>query len=735
MTTFRLRPLLPMILLGLTVSLLLFLATLQLEQRSNEAHFRELADQRINAVRINVAAALNTVAILAGHFEITPKDGTSRNEFNHLVTPVIARHPFIQALEWIPRIKQDERQTYEKLAQADGLENFHFTERNADGVLIPATDRPEYFPVFYVQPVSGNVKAQGYDLASDKVRRAALETARQTRTLTATARVNLVQEQGNQYGTLVFAPVFTPSRHDLVGYVLGVFRIGDFVTKAWTSNQIDISSQMIDIHMFDLGAPADSQLLFPKDSTLSLAELTAGLHLSNTFDMAGRRWMMVATPGPAFKATPIYSAGIFMVSLVALIFYLFYLRSNMHRAEAAATFARHVEISKQRLAEAQRIARVGYIEFDEDSGTWSTSDECVELLKLDGAICSSEIGNFLVNADPVDRETLKSKLDTVGSANVDMELHVDDLILHVLGNSGFDGVQPRNGLLILQDVTRQRAAAIERENMIQRIAEVNRMEALGTLAGGIAHEINTPTQYVSDNVAFIKDGITDLLDFANTAKTTTDAQTLTDKLKAMDFAYLETELPSAAAQALEGTERIAKIVQAVKEFSYPSSKTPHPIDMNRTINMVSVVTRNQWKYVAEMEFDLAPDLPQVIGIEGEINQVLVNLIVNAAYAIGEKKADTLGRIVLKTKSMGDHAEISISDTGIGIPAENTKKIFEMFFTTKPPGQGTGQGLAITKAIIRRHNGTISVRSTVGEGTCFTFTLPFSTDETVPVLMS
>jgi len=732
----RIRDFAPIALLGVTASLVLFYAVFNLERHSNEARFRELADQRIAAVRINTAAALDTIAILAGHFEVSLKRGTDRSEFSQLTAPIIDRHPFIQALEWIPRVPKDRREAFETLARQDGISGFHFTERDRDGAMVPVQDRPEYFPVFYVQPMAGNARAQGYDLGSDSVRNAALELARDSGSITSTGRITLVQELGDQYGMLVFAPVFSAPaadvetrRRSLAGYVLGVFRIGDLVTKALNSNQSGSPSQMVDVAVFDLSAAPDSQLLFPKSENRSLDALSRGLHLSSPFDIAGRQWTMLATPGPAFHTYPFYSFGFLGIALIAWTFYLFYLHSNMRRSESAQLLIRHTALSKQRLAEAQRIAHIGHIEFDDEVGMWSISEQCATLLDLQETMASANIRDFFVHADEADANRLIDALDN--RVGVDCEVRVGERILHILGESPQSARQQGYFLLTLQDVTRQREAVAERETMIQRIAESNRMEALGTLAGGVAHEINTPTQYVSDNLVFLKDGIATLLDFADAAKSAELPAALAEKLDAMDIEYLKAELPSAVVQSLEGTGRIAKIVQAVKEYSYPTSTSLQPVDLNRLINTVSIVTRNQWKYVAEMVLELAPSLPQISAIEGEINQILVNLIVNAAHAIKAKPSETLGRITIRTRHVDGHVELTVADTGIGIPPENMKKIFEMFFTTKPPGQGTGQGLAITQAIVRRHKGTIAVESTPGEGAAFIITMPMSSKDPFP----
>lgn len=264
------------------------------------------------------------------------------------------------------------------------------------------------------------------------------------------------------------------------------------------------------------------------------------------------------------------------------------------------------------------------------------------------------------------------------------------------------------------DVTAMRQAEAERIEMQAKMSETSKFEALGTLAGGIAHEINTPSQYIGDNMRFLQGSFGELMGLARACG---DAG-------GVDLDFLGDEVPAALDQCLEGVERISQIVQAIKEFSYPTDKKVAPFDLNRAIQTAVTVTRNQWKYVANLDLALDEDLPLFCGNQGEINQVLLNAIVNAAHAIEERQAPELGRITLSTRLVGDEIELAISDSGVGIPAERREKVFELFFTTKPPGRGTGQGLAITRSIIvQRHGGRIELDSIVGAGTTFRFLLP------------
>lgn len=287
------------------------------------------------------------------------------------------------------------------------------------------------------------------------------------------------------------------------------------------------------------------------------------------------------------------------------------------------------------------------------------------------------------------------------------------------------------------DASERREAAGERENMQRRLMEAGKFEALGTLAGGIAHEINTPVQYLSDNLGFLKTAFAELgsvLELLRGAAASDDpsgqSEVLADirrRLEEIDYEFLAEEIPSATEQSLEGVERIAQIVRAVRDFSHPSERQQTEVDLNAVVRTAVTVTRNQWKYHAEVVTDLSTDPPVIQGSPGELQQVLVNLIVNAAQAIEDQKRSTPGTIVITTRGHDRHAEIEVGDDGPGIPESIRSRIFEPFFTTKEPGRGTGQGLAISDSIVRSHGGEMVVRSAVGAGT--TFTLRF--DEKVP----
>jgi PAS domain S-box-containing protein len=271
---------------------------------------------------------------------------------------------------------------------------------------------------------------------------------------------------------------------------------------------------------------------------------------------------------------------------------------------------------------------------------------------------------------------------------------------------------------ITQDVTQKKT--LERE-----LANAQKLESIGQLAAGIAHEINTPTQFIGDNIRFLQESVVDVMRLVERLipLVTIDIAAL---LESVDIRYLREEIPKAIAQSLEGVERISKIVGAMKEFSHPAvDKAPH--DLNRAILSTITVASNEWKYVADVKTDFDLGLPPVPVMPGAFNQVILNILVNAAHAIGAVVAETPGTkgiITISTRKAANWAEIRIHDTGSGIPEGVRDRIFDPFFTTKAVGKGTGQGLAIAHdVIVKKHHGAITVETAVGLGTTFILRLP------------
>ena len=264
---------------------------------------------------------------------------------------------------------------------------------------------------------------------------------------------------------------------------------------------------------------------------------------------------------------------------------------------------------------------------------------------------------------------------------------------------------------------------------------VEPLEAVGALAAGIAHEINTPIQFVGDSVHFLREAFDDLRQLVRDYRFVLNAvldperdSSLLGRIRDADIAadldYLDEEVPGAFERTIEGISRVATIVRAMKEFSHPDQSDKSPGDINQGIRNTLIVARNEYKGVATLETDLG-ELPMVSCYLGELNQVFLNLIINASHAIEEMQGGTGQRGVIRvsTRALEDWIEIRISDTGPGIPQNIRDRIYDPFFTTKGVGKGTGQGLAIArKVVVERHGGTIGIVDE-GPGTCFVVCLP------------
>ncbi|MCB1693568.1 MAG: PAS domain S-box protein [Pseudomonadales bacterium] len=287
---------------------------------------------------------------------------------------------------------------------------------------------------------------------------------------------------------------------------------------------------------------------------------------------------------------------------------------------------------------------------------------------------------------------------------------------------------------------RDQSASIEMETQLR---QAQKLESIGQLAAGIAHEINTPVQFVSDNTVFLQRAFNALVDAVDAATrliedvrqgvaTPTSADAVADVFARARLDFVRGNVPRALEQSLDGLTRVARIVSAMKEFSHPSQGIKEPIDLAQAIEMTVTVARNEWKYVCDVEADFAENLPPVPCLRDEFNQVILNMIVNAAHAIREalgEESEKKGTITITTRKEAGWAVISIADTGAGIPDQVLPKIFDPFFTTKEVGKGTGQGLAIARnVIVEKHGGRIDVESRPGSGSTFTLRIPLTEPE-------
>lgn len=308
-----------------------------------------------------------------------------------------------------------------------------------------------------------------------------------------------------------------------------------------------------------------------------------------------------------------------------------------------------------------------------------------------------------------------------------------------------------------RNLTEQKRAEAERETLYRTLAETNaklnveihqreqvemelrlaqKLEAVGRLAAGIAHEINTPIQYVGDSVHFLKAAFEDLVALLGRYREGGEALACYPERAALvaaiqeaeelaDLEYLRENVPPAFERTLAGIDHVAGIVRAMKEFAHPDQRDKALADLNKALLNTLVVARNEYKYVADVETRLE-ELPPVSCYPSDLNQVFLNLVVNAAHAIAEAVGGgpQRGRITVSTRLDGDWVEIAVADTGGGIPEAIRDRVYDPFFTTKEVGRGTGQGLAIARSIVvDKHRGTLHFDSLPGQGTTFYVRLP------------
>lgn len=282
----------------------------------------------------------------------------------------------------------------------------------------------------------------------------------------------------------------------------------------------------------------------------------------------------------------------------------------------------------------------------------------------------------------------------------------------------------------VRDISQQKTLEAE-------LSHARKLEAVGQLAAGIAHEINTPTQFVGDSIHFLKEAYDDLWDLTALYRHTLVAlegaagyeqalEEVREAEEAADLEYLEEHVPGSFDRCFDGLSRIATIVGSMKEFAHPDQREKSPADLNQALRATLTIAKNEYKYVARVTTELG-ELPPVLCHIGDLNQVFLNMIVNAAHAISDGVAESgeMGRIEIRTSAVNaDLVRIEIADTGCGIPPAVRDRIYEPFFTTKEVGRGSGQGLAIARSIVvDKHNGSLSCESEEGRGTTFVISLP------------
>ena len=656
----------------------------------------------------------------AGHLAISermsPKDWHAYVERLHLLD----LYPGVTAVSIVQPVLHHELPSFVQTRQHAGWPTFipHEIPTGA-----PKT-APEHFLVVCAEPPKVAAGAIGADLISDPFRKAAAERARDFGAATMTATTAFGDGSGK--GMQLFVPVYREGaplkttedrRSALIAWVSIVFNADTFLRSTFGA-----TSHILGLTVYEGEPTGTGDLLFSSMDAVRSARPTERItHLT----IAGRTWSLGWRRLPNFPYQSRTPAALTAGCTALLSLLLAGLVTTLQTRGREA--ANHLKVIQSALT-------LGTWDLDAKCGIVQCSEQLLHLYGLPGSRESFLIDEWLGHVHPEDRGAMIAEFSArrTNREVIDRQYRVvwPDGSIHWLHRKALVMSNDHGDPVVLVGVDFD---VSEIKELQSQLAQAQKLESVGQLAAGIAHEINTPIQYVGDNAKFLEDAFRELVMFADRDRESAGSSGEmrlgdTSSIEESELEYLKSEVPRALIQMTEGIDQVARIVRAMKEFSHPGPVEKALIDLNRAIESTVLVSRNEWKYVSDLTTDLDPDLAPVPGVAGEINQVILNLIVNAAHAISDVVKDTgsKGAIQISSRQKNESVEIRISDTGGGIPQTIQSKVFDPFFTTKPLGKGTGQGLAIAHAVIvQKHGGALRFESTPGSGTTFIIELPLA----------
>ncbi len=773
---------------GLAMSLLAFTVVQNWDRQKLRSDFESDAGNRFAAIKREIESNMEVLSSVKAFF--LHAKVITRSEFHDFTKPLLANHPSIQALEWAPRIPSAQRNANETATKKDGIRNYHISEYQAQGAMTKAGRRDEYFPVFYVEPYKGNEPALGFDLDSDPIRKEALELSRDSGGIAATHRMRLVQEKAEQFGFLVFSPIYrkdasvdsNEARHrNIRGFALGVFRIGNMVERALAY----LNPEGIDAYLYDDSTSLEESLLYVHPSRTRKAGDTLvknslpedDLTYTKTFDMAGRKWRMVFKPTPGYVARGktwqpwiVLSAGLLLTGLLAG-FVLFedkrseaLTKSNKLLTSEVGTRKRAEEELRVRESQLRESRGAVLKEHEELRRTfnlvevakreWEKTMDCMDdmviLTSREGIVrrCNRSFKDFLqlryeqvLGGNCVDLFAARGiDISDAQSPEAEVFSRVTERWFRISTYPvrGIDGDQLYGSVITLHDITTIKLMTLKLEQTNHEIEQAyselkltqaqilqqEKMASIGQLAAGVAHEINNPMGFISSNLGSLNKYLEKIFEYirlVTEAAQETNNPAVDERLgiarRRLKMDFVLDDVHRLIAESLDGAERVKTIVQSLKTFSRADQGVMQNADINECIETTLNIIWNELKYKSMVKKEYGA-LPLTRCFPQQLNQVFMNLLVNAAHAI-----ETQGEIMIRTWSEDGAICASVADTGCGIPADNLGRIFEPFFTTKEVGKGTGLGLSIAYDIVKKHNGEIVVRSEVGKGTTFTVRIP------------
>ncbi|MEO7701924.1 MAG: CHASE domain-containing protein [Opitutus sp.] len=711
------------------LSVRVFLETRHAEVQQLEAEFGRRADVRNALTRETLSFYESGVYALKSLFE--GSDRVSRAEFQRVAADILVRCPGITALEWVPWVRANARAQQERETSLELGRPFYFTEPAPDGTMARAADRPDHYPVLFVEPFAGNERALGYDI-SNAPTRPLLERARSSQQMVVSGKFQLVQSRP---GVVMIWPLFvsdpgsTTEQH-FRGFVQGVFRLDEMLSQteirspATATEMLYLDGSASTAEQRILGyrgqRAADSQ-----PSAALEAEFRQGLHREHSIDFGGRKWIVLYRPSLAWLseqrdalAALRLAVGLLVTALATGLIAIFLRR---HWAVQQIVSERTAELSESRrhlTSLLRALPGMAYrCTYKERMSVVYLSEGAFGLTGYQPDEFTSENVHFRDLIHPDDQALVRSATRTSLQTRTDVEVEY-----RIRPRSGPEkwilsrgrGIYDESGALICFeglaiDITARKQAEAEKFAMERKLLESQKLESLGLLAGGIAHDFNNL--------------LTGIMGHANLARFQPEVEPeISDHLRKIEA----------------GAARAAELCQQMLAYSGRGNFLIEPVDLNQLVRETLPLLQGSLSSRARLELVLGSEPNVVMADATQLRQIAMNLILNAADALGASGGDITvsgGRryfgedflaLAHAADSLrpGQYVFLEVRDTGCGMSAETMAKIFDPFFTTKFTGRGLG--LAAVLGIVRGHSGALRVESEVDRGSTFTLLLPPST---------
>jgi two-component system cell cycle sensor histidine kinase/response regulator CckA len=722
------------LIIGVVITLLVFWTIRVNERASVQREFERRASNVTLRVEDYLRRNVEPLYALRNLFNYS--EDVSREEFKGAALDLISRSISVQALEWVPRVQSADRARIESQVRAEGFPDFQFTERASPTELQRASDRPEHFPVLYVEPYSENKFSLGFDLTSG-ISWPTLQRAAASGELGASGRLPIIEttKTGNSWAYIMQLPVYdrpvggtTPAAKgaQLRGFILGVFRLHDLLETMF--NRMD--SVGIDVLFLDRSAIPEHQFLYyhsvapaPGRNPPTVEDFFSGPHITFTLENAGRHWEILARPSVSWLSDQPLSRSWFALSFGLMIsgWLYFFLRNQQRRTTVIEQL---VHERTAELSESQRqldslvrtLPGMAYrCRYQDGLEVIYVSEGTFALTGYNAAEFMSGKIHFRDVTHPADvariRDETRSALNEHRAVEVEYRIrHRDGSEKWVLsrgrGVYAADGsLQFLEGLAI--DITAQKNAEAGRIALERNLLDSQKLESLGLLAGGIAHDFNNLLTVVLGGASLTR---------LKLPPGSTAAET---SLRQIEVAG----------------QRAAELCAQMLAYAGKGRFVVEPSNLSLLLEGLHSLLKISVGHRATLTFELSPALPCVMADATQLRQIVMNLVSNAAEAIDDRGGDIrittghrsfdaalLSRAITGANLPGGHyVFLEVRDTGLGMTPEVLAKIFDPFFTTKFTGRGLG--LAAVLGIVRGHTGALSVESTVGHGTTFTLILP------------